>query len=77
MLDRRTGNVKITHHGRFVPNTFPKQINPEADRITDLPRLTSDLEPQIMNDDPITIDTVSPKDNLSKSPTVGTPFVVG
>ncbi|MBW0523598.1 hypothetical protein O181_063313 [Austropuccinia psidii MF-1] len=63
ILDRWTGNVKITHHARFVPNTFPKKTNPEVNRITDLPQLTSDLEPQI------TIDTVPPKDNHPKSPT--------
>ncbi|MBW0508264.1 hypothetical protein O181_047979 [Austropuccinia psidii MF-1] len=63
ILDRQTGNVKITHHARFVLNTFPKQINPEANRITDLPRLASDLEPHI------TINTVCPKDDHPKSPT--------
>ncbi|MBW0586747.1 hypothetical protein O181_126462 [Austropuccinia psidii MF-1] len=61
ILDRRTGNVKITHHARFVPNTLAKQINPEIDSITDLPRLTSDLEPQITNDNPIIIDIVPPQ----------------
>ncbi|MBW0549186.1 hypothetical protein O181_088901 [Austropuccinia psidii MF-1] len=55
ILERQTGNVKITNNAIFVPNVFPKQATSETNIITDLPWITSSLEPQITSDNSTTI----------------------
>ncbi|MBW0550457.1 hypothetical protein O181_090172 [Austropuccinia psidii MF-1] len=43
ILDRRTGNVKITHHIKFVPNLFPGKLSNPTNMEADQLQLRTDL----------------------------------
>ncbi|MBW0473453.1 hypothetical protein O181_013168 [Austropuccinia psidii MF-1] len=43
ILDRRTGNIKITHHVKFIPNVFLGKLSNPSNMEADQLRLTTDL----------------------------------
>ncbi|MBW0545925.1 hypothetical protein O181_085640 [Austropuccinia psidii MF-1] len=43
ILDRQTGNVKITHQVKFIPNVFPGKLSNPTDMEADPLRLSTDL----------------------------------
>ncbi|MBW0555456.1 hypothetical protein O181_095171 [Austropuccinia psidii MF-1] len=43
ILDRRTGNVKITHHIQYIPNVFPGKLSDPTNMKADQLQLITDL----------------------------------